>query len=67
MSHDEFDGVLAFRHVRSVAHQTQGCSSDHREEGAKRRVIVRALPFCRAGFVPPPMNFEEHMNNNCRS
>ena len=48
---DEFDGVLAIRHGRSVAHRTQGC----------RRVSVRALSLRRAGFVPPPMSFEENM------
>ena len=30
------------------------------------RVRVRALPFRRVGFLPPSMNFEEHMINNCR-
>jgi hypothetical protein len=44
----------------------QGCNTDH-ENGVKmRRVRVRALPFRRVGFLPPSMNFEEHMINNCR-
>ena len=41
--------------------RARGCNTDHREEGAKKRVSVRALPFRRAGFVPPPMSFEESM------
>ena len=41
--------------------QAQGCNTYHREEGATTRVSVRASPFRRAGFVPPPMSFEEAM------
>ena len=44
----ESDGVLEFRHSRYVAHRTQGCNTDHREEGSKRRVSVQAGPFRRA-------------------
>ena len=32
---DEFDGVLAIRHGRSVAHRIQGCNTDHREESKR--------------------------------
>jgi len=46
--------------------QARGCNTDHREEGAKKRVSVRASPFRRAGFVPPPMSFEESMIYDCR-
>ena len=63
----ESGGVLEFRHGRSDARRTQGCNTDHREEGAKRRVSVQARPFRRAGFVPPPMGFDKHMIYNCRS
>ena len=67
MSNGEFDGVLEFGHCRSVAPQTQGFNTDHIEQGAKRRVSVQARPFRRAGFVPLPMSFEQHMSNNCWS
>ena len=46
--------------------QAQGCNTDHRNGVRMRRVRVRALPFRRVGFLPPSMNFEEHMINNCR-
>ena len=62
----ELDGVLEFGPCRSVAPQTQGCNTDHENDGEMRRVRVRALPFRRVGFLPPSMNFEEHMINNCR-
>ena len=71
MSNGEFDGVLEFGHCRrSVALQTQDCNTDHREEGAKRRVGRRARFGTRpktAGFVPPEMSIEEHLIYNCRS
>ena len=66
MSRDEFDGVLEFGPCRSVAPQTQCCNTDHENDGKMRRVRVRASPFRRVGFLPPAMNFEEHMINNCR-
>jgi len=59
--------VLEFGPCRSVAQQTQGCNTHHSKMGAKRRVRGRALPFPRAGFVLPEMNFEEHMICNCRN
>ena len=65
-SRDEFGEVLEFGPCRSVAPQTQGCNTDHENDGEMRRVRVRALPFRRVGFLPPSMNFEEHMINNCR-
>ena len=65
-SRDEFVEVLEFGPCRSVAPPTQGCNTDHESDGKMRRVRVRASPFRRVGFLPPPMNFEEHMINNCR-
>ena len=66
MSNGEFGEVLEFGPCRSVAPQTQGCNTDHESDDEMRRVRVRALPFRRVGFLPPSMNFEEHMINNCR-
>ena len=63
----ESDGVSEFRHNRSVAHRTQGCNTDHRDEREKRRVSVQARPFRRAAFVRLPMSFEKHVIYNCRS
>jgi hypothetical protein len=55
---DELDGVLEFGPCRSVAPQTQ--------DGDMRRVRVRASPFRRVEVLPPPMNFEEQMIEQCK-
>ena len=67
MSDNEFVDVLEFGLCRSVAQQTQGCITDHREEETNKRVRVRALPFRRDGLVPPDMSVDERMIYNYRS
>jgi hypothetical protein len=67
MSNNEFADVLEFGPCRSVAQQTQGCNTDHSEEETNKRVRVRALPFRRAGFVPPDMSIDERMIYNYRN
>ena len=41
-SRDEFGEVLEFGPCRSVAPPTQGCNTDHENDGKMRRVRVRA-------------------------